>query len=113
MSVQFLLRQFHSMAAIAIAVKHISLIYKTVLIGPFSMCFLILRTYMSILTQKKSIARTLTTAIEVLLTLIRFIMTFRTQRVFGEGIWSRISHMQTSTRLLYIFYRDGTLLLIP
>jgi len=76
------------------------------------MFFLILRPHTSILTQK-SIVRTLTTTIEVLLTFIRFIMTFRTQKVFGEGICSRISHMQTSTRLLYVFYRDGTLLFIP
>ena len=40
-------------------------------------------------------------------------MTFKTQSVLGDGIRSRISHMQTSTRLLYVFYRDGTLLFIP
>ena len=53
------------------------------------------------------------TAIEVLLTLIRFIMTYKAQRVCGDGVRSRISHMKTSTRLSYVFYRDGTLLLIP
>ena len=31
-------------------------------------------------------------------------MTYKTQRVFGDGILSRISHMRTSTRLLYVFY---------
>jgi len=35
------------------------------------------------------------------------------KRVFGDGMRSRISHMKTSTRLLYVFYRDGTLLYIP
>jgi len=40
-------------------------------------------------------------------------MTYKTQRVCGDGIRGRISHMKTSTRLLYVFYRDGTLLLIP
>ena len=54
-----------------------------------------------------------TTAIEVLLTFIRFTMTYKTQRVFGDGICSCIIYMQTSTRLLYVFYRDGTLLFIP
>jgi len=33
--------------------------------------------------------------------------------VFGDGIPGRISDMKTSTRLLYVFYRDGTLLFIP
>ena len=41
-----------------------------------------------------------TTAIEVSLTLIRFSMTYKTQRVFSDGIRGRILHMQTSTRLL-------------
>jgi len=67
---------------------------------------------MFLLTQK-SIIRATTTAIEVLLTFIRFTMTYKTQRVFGDGMLSRISHMRTSTRLLYVFYRDGTLLFIP
>ena len=40
-------------------------------------------------------------------------MTYKTQRVSGDGIFAHISHMQTSTRLLYVFYRDGTLLFIP
>ena len=64
------------------------------------------------LTQK-SITRVTTTSIEILLTFIRFTMTYKTQMVFGDGIGSRISHMKTSTRLLYVFYRDGTLLFIP
>jgi len=65
------------------------------------------------LPTQKSITRATTTAIEVLLTFIRFTMTYKTQRVFGGGICAHISHMQTSTRLLYVFYRDGTLLFIP
>ena len=40
-------------------------------------------------------------------------MTYKTQRAVGGGIRDCISHMQTSTRLLYVFYRDGTLLIIP
>ena len=40
-------------------------------------------------------------------------MTYKTQKAFGDGICVRISHMQTSTRLLYVFYRDGTLLFLP
>jgi len=40
-------------------------------------------------------------------------MTYKTQRAFVGGIRGCISHMQTSTRLLYVFYRDGTLLFIP
>jgi len=67
---------------------------------------------MSILIQK-SITRTTATAIEVFLTFIKFTMTYKTQRVFGDGIRSRILHMKTSTHLLYVFYRDGTLLFIP
>jgi len=62
---------------------------------------------------QKRIIRATTTAIEVLLTFIKFTMTYKTQRVLGDGILSRILHMQTSTRLLYVFYRDGTLLFIP
>jgi len=66
-----------------------------------------------IFLHKKRIIRMTATAIEVLLTLIRFIMTYKAQRVCGDGVRSRISHMKTSTRLSYVFYRDGTLLLIP
>jgi len=40
-------------------------------------------------------------------------MTYKTQMVFGDVIRDYISHMQTSTRLLYVFYCDGTLLFIP
>jgi len=40
-------------------------------------------------------------------------MTYKSQIVFCDGIRGHISHMQTSTRLLYVFYRDGTLLFIP
>ena len=40
-------------------------------------------------------------------------MTYKTQMVFGDGMRSRISHMKTSTHLLYVFYRDGILLFIP
>jgi len=40
-------------------------------------------------------------------------MTYRTQRVFGGGLRDCISNMQTSTRLLYVFYRDGILLAVP
>jgi len=40
-------------------------------------------------------------------------MTYKTQMVFGDGICDYISHMQTSTCLLYVFYHDGTLLFIP
>jgi len=40
-------------------------------------------------------------------------MTYKTQIVFGDGIRDRISYMRTSSRLLYVFYRDGTLLSIP
>ena len=57
--------------------------------------------------------RATVTAIEVLLTFIRFTMTYKTQMAFGDGMPSHISHMKTSTRLLYVFYRDGTLLFIP
>jgi len=57
------------------------------------MCILTLRTYTHILTQK-SIVRTLTTAIEVFLTLIRLIVTFRTQKSFGDGAHSLTSHMK-------------------
>jgi len=71
-----------------------------------------LLTCTSILTQKR-IVRTVATAIEVLLTLIRFIATYKTHRIFGDGIRGRTLHMQTSTRLLYVFTRDGTLLFIP
>jgi len=66
-----------------------------------------------LLPYKKRILRTIATTIEVLLTFVRFTMTYKTQRAFGDGIYSRISHMKTSTRLLYVFYRDGTLLFIP
>jgi len=40
-------------------------------------------------------------------------MTYKTQQAFGDGIRGCISHMKKSTRLLYVFYRDGTLLFIP
>jgi len=68
---------------------------------------------LAFLLTPKSIIRATTTAIEVLLTFIRFTMTYKTQMVFGDGICSRVSHMKTSTHLLYVFYRDGTLLFIP
>ena len=69
---------------------------------------LTLRTYMFILTLKKLSGL----SIVVLLTLIKFTMTCRTQKAFRHGICRHISHMQTSIRLLYVFYRDGTLLLV-
>ena len=77
----------------------------------FSMYFSPL-TCIFLLTQE-SITRVITTAIEVVLTFIRFTMTYKSQIVFCDGIRGHISHMQTSTRLLYVFYRDGTLLFIP
>jgi len=40
-------------------------------------------------------------------------MTYKTQRIFSDGIPGQISHMKTSTRLLYVFYRDGALLFMP
>ena len=61
----------------------------------------------------KRIVRTTATAIEVLLTFIRFTVTYKTQKAFSDGMRGRILHMQTSTHLLYVFYRDGTLLFIP
>jgi len=94
-------------------IKHIFWIYNTVLLVPLSMCYNIFHSDLHIYSHTKSIIRATTTAIEVLLTFIRFTMTYKTQRVFGDGIRSRISHMQTSTHLLYVFYRDGTLLFIP
>jgi len=63
-------------------------------------------------TQKR-IIRATAIAIEVLLTFIRFTMTYKTQRAFGDGICSYISHIKTSSRLLYVFYRDGILLFVP
>jgi len=65
-----------------------------------------------ILTQKR-IIRAIVTLVEVLLTFIRFTMTYKIQRVLGDGIRDRISYMQTSSCLLYMFYRDGTFLFIP
>jgi len=64
-----------------------------------------------ILTQKR-IIRAIVTLIEVLLTFIRFTMTYKIQRVLGDGICDRILYMQTSSCLLYVFYCDGTLLFI-
>ena len=63
--------------------------------------------------MQKRIIRATAIAIEVLLTFIRFTMTYKTLRVLGDGMRSRFLHMKTSTRLLYVFYRDGTLLFIP
>jgi len=85
---------------------------NTGLLLPLSMCSNISRFADLILTQKR-IIRATATAIEVLLTIIRFTMTYKTQQAFCDGIRGCISHMQTSTRLLYVFYRDGTLLFIP
>jgi len=92
-------------------ITHILSIYNSLGSGFAYVCFALL-TCTFILT-KKSIIRSTTTAIEVLLTFIRFTMTYKNQMVFGDGIRGHISHMQTSTRLLYVFYRDGTLLFIP
>ena len=78
----------------------------------YVLTYFALLTWTFILTQKR-IIRATTTAIEVLLTFIRFTMTYKTQRIFSDGVPGRISHMKTSTRLLYVFYRDGTLLFIP
>jgi len=75
-----------------------------------SIFFLLICTF---ILKRKRIIKVITTTIEVLLTFIRFTMTYKTQKVFGDGIRNRISHMQSSTRLLYVFYRDGTLLFIP
>ena len=81
------------------------------LASAFSMCwtYFTLVAYTFLVTQK-SIIRATAAAIEFLLTFIRFIMSYRTQRVFGGGIRDGISNMQTSTRLSYAFYRDGILL---
>jgi len=99
---------------VAGGVQRLLIIYTTVLVVPLSMCSNIFSslTCKFILTGKR-IIRATATAIEVLLTFIRFTMTYRTQMVFGDGIRARLSHMKTSTRLLYVFYRDGTLLFIP
>jgi len=94
---------------------HVSFFYRIQTYQCLWVCVLTwfdLLTCTFILTQK-SIVRTTATAIEVLLTLIRFTMTYKTQRIFSDGIRGRILHMQTSNRLLYVFYRDGTLLFIP
>jgi len=93
-------------------ITRIFIMCNTVLLLPLSMCSYISCFADLILTQKR-IIRATTTAIEVLLTCIRFTMTYKTQQAVGDGIHDCISHMQTSTRLLYVFYRDGTLLFIP
>ena len=64
-------------------------------------------------SHTKKIVRTITTAIAVLVTLIMFIMTCRIQKVLRHGICRRLSHIQTSIHLSYVFYCDGTLLFIP
>ena len=69
-------------------------------------------TCIFILTQKR-IIRATTTAVAVLLTFIKFTMTYKTQRVSRDGMRGHISYMKASTRLLYVFYRDGILLFIP
>jgi len=87
--------------------------HKTDLEVLMSMCLSIICVAdLHIYYHTKRIVRTTATAIEVLLTLIRFTMTYKSQRVFSDGILGRIFYMQTSTRLLYVFYRDATLLLI-
>jgi len=92
---------------------HHILLYMQVLAVPCSTCSTHLYDAKMFLLTQKSIIRATTTAVEVLLTFIRFTKTYKIQRVFGDGIRDHISHMQTSTRLLYVFYRDGTLLFIP
>ena len=89
------------------------MLYGIVLTLPLSMCSNIFRFPDLLIYPHKRIIRATTTGIEVLLTFIRFTMTYKIQRVFSDGICGRISHMKTSTRLLYVFYRDGTLLSIP
>ncbi|KAF5344760.1 hypothetical protein D9756_011064 [Leucocoprinus leucothites] len=51
--------------------------------------------------------------IETLLTVVRFGITYRDAKATGSTIQERLSHIQLFTPLLYVFYRDGTLLLIP
>ncbi|KAJ3558865.1 hypothetical protein NP233_g11410 [Leucocoprinus birnbaumii] len=51
--------------------------------------------------------------IESILTFVRFIMTLQNIRGAGSTFHERISHIKNVTPLLYVFYRDGTLLFIP
>jgi len=93
--------------------QHISIIYREVSLVPFSMCLTYFTLAYAFLVTQKSIIRATAAAIEFFLTFIRFIMSYRIQRIFGGGIRDGVSNMQTSTHLLYVFYRDGILLAIP
>jgi len=90
--------------------QHISIIYREVSLVPFSMCLTYFTLAYAFLVTQKSIIRATAAAIEFF---IRFIMSYIIQRIFGGGIRDGVSNMQTSTHLLYVFYRDGILLAIP
>ncbi|KAJ3568196.1 hypothetical protein NP233_g5877 [Leucocoprinus birnbaumii] len=47
------------------------------------------------------------------LTVVPFMRYYRMLKLTGPAPLERISHMRLVTPLLYVFYRDGTLLLIP
>ncbi|KAF9442474.1 hypothetical protein P691DRAFT_789402 [Macrolepiota fuliginosa MF-IS2] len=59
------------------------------------------------------IARFGAAAIELLLILIRLFQALRQAKLVGNTFYARIVHIKKFTPILYIFYRDGTLLILP
>ncbi|KAF5344855.1 hypothetical protein D9756_011180 [Leucocoprinus leucothites] len=59
------------------------------------------------------ISRAATTTIETLLCLVSFAMIYRMREAIGPTIHERISHVRSFTPLIYVVYRDGTLLFLP
>ncbi|KAF5345405.1 hypothetical protein D9756_010972 [Leucocoprinus leucothites] len=60
-----------------------------------------------------SIVRMTSTSVETLLTIVSFIITYRRVHAIGSTVRQRILHIQSFAPLVYVFYRDGTLLFIP
>lgn len=58
-------------------------------------------------------SRTAAITIETLLCLVSFVLMYRMRQAIGPTIHERISHVRSFTPLIYIVYRDGTLLFLP
>ncbi|KAJ3560959.1 hypothetical protein NP233_g10498 [Leucocoprinus birnbaumii] len=60
-----------------------------------------------------TLTRAASTVLETILTLVKFVMTYRETKAPASTLGERVSHMKIFTPVLFVFYRDGTLLFLP
>ncbi|KAJ3560051.1 hypothetical protein NP233_g11085 [Leucocoprinus birnbaumii] len=66
-----------------------------------------------VLQQKSCVIRGFTTTVEAVLILARFMVSFKETRARSHTLRQHLAQVRVFTPLLYVFYRDGTLLFIP